>query len=313
MLSGIATFAMQGRWQAAVVTALLSFAALTLPPLSYLASGVLVLTTLRIGPKEGVKVVAAATVIFTLLAGLLLGQFYISGAFLLLSWLPVLVVALVLGYTRSLAVSLLAVGGLGVLVVLTIHLILPDPAIWWQQQLTPLFEAMEQWYLDAFGQQMEQAQIQQFQKYVDLLPEIIGQKMTGQLGAAFSVNVMLGLLIGRAWQAKLFNPGGFASEFCQLNLGKQAALFTVVLMVIAVSPMRESLSLLVDCLPVVLTVFALQGLVVVHVAVRQQQKHKFWLIAVYVLLVVMMPQMVVLLATIGVLEQWMNFRRYSAE
>jgi len=57
----------------------------------------------------------------------------------------------------------------------------------------------------------------------------------------------------------------------------------------------------------------LQGLAIVHAVVRQQQKHKFWLIAVYVLLVVMMPQMVVLLATVGVLEQWMNFRKYSAE
>lgn len=302
MLSGIATFAMQGRWQAAVITALLSFAALMLPPLSYLASGVVALTTLRIGPKEGVKVVAAATVICTLLAGLLLGQFYISVAFLLSSWLPVLVITLVLGYTRSLAASLLAASGLGLLVVFGAHLMLPDPAMWWQEILAPLIEMLGQ----QPGWQLDQTQTQQ-------LVASLSAMMTGLVAAGLSVNVMLGLLIGRAWQAKLFNPGGFASEFCQLNLGKQAALVTIVLMVIAVSPLRESLSLLVDCLPVVLTVFTLQGLSVIHTVVRRQQKHKFWLIAVYVLLVVMMPQMVVLLATIGVLEQWMNFRRYSAE
>jgi hypothetical protein len=302
MLSGIATFAMQGRWQAAVVTALLSFAALMLPPLSYLASGVVALTTLRIGPKEGVKIVAAATVIFTLIAGLLLGQFYISGAFLLSSWLPVLVITLVLGYTRSLAASLLAACGLGLLVVFGTHLVLSDPAMWWQEILAPFVDLLGQ----QPGWQLDQTQTQ------DLI-ESLSAMMTGLVAAGLSVNVMLGLLIGRAWQAKLFNPGGFGSEFCQLNLGKQAALLTVVLMAIAVSPLKESLSLLVDCLPVVLTVFTLQGLAVVHAVVRQQQKHKFWLIAVYVLLVVMMPQMVVLLATIGVLEQWMNFRRYSAE
>jgi len=302
MLSGIATFAMQGRWQAAVVTALLSFAALMLPPLSYLSSGVVALTTLRIGPKEGVKVVAAATVIFTLLAGLLLGQFYISGAFLLSSWLPVLVITLVLGYTRSLAASLLAACGLGLLVVLGTHLVLPEPAMWWQEVLMPLIEMLGQ----QPGWQLDQTQTQE-------LVESLSAMMTGLVAAGLSVNVMLGLLIGRAWQSKLFNPGSFASEFCQLKLGKQAALLTIVLMVIAISPLRESLSLLVDCLPVVLTAFTLQGLAIVHAVVRQQQKHKFWLIAVYVLLVVMMPQMVVLLATVGVLEQWMNFRRYSAE
>jgi hypothetical protein len=302
MLSGIATFAMQGRWQAAVVTALLSFSALMLPPLSYLASGVVALTTLRIGPKEGVKVVAAATVIFTLLAGLLLGQFYISGVFLLSSWLPVLVITLVLGYTRSLAASLLAASGLGLLVVLGTHLVLSDPAMWWQEILAPLIEMLGQ----QPGWQLDQTQTQE-------LVVSLSAMMTGLVAAGLSVNVMFGLLIGRAWQAKLFNPGSFASEFCQLKLGKQAALLTIVLMVIAVSPLRESLSLLVDCLPVALTVFTLQGLSLVHAVVRQQQKHKFWLVAVYVLLVVMMPQMVVLLATVGVLEQWMNFRRYSTE
>jgi len=302
MLSGIATFAMQGRWQAAIATALLSFAALMLPPLSYLASGVIVLTTLRIGPKEGAKVVAAATVIFTLLAGLLLGQFYISGAFLLSSWLPVLVVTLVLGYTRSLAASLLAACGLGILVILGTHLVLPDPAMWWQQMLAPLIEMLGQ----QPGWQLDQMQTQELMVSLSVM-------MTGLMAAGLSVNVMFGLLIGRAWQAKMFNPGSFSSEFCQLKLGKQAALVTIVLMVIAVSPLQGSLSLLVDCLPVALTVFTLQGLAVVHAIVTQQQKHKFWLIAVYVLLVVMMPQMVVLLATVGVLEQWMNFRRYSTE
>jgi len=302
MLSGIATFAMQGRWQAAIVTALLSFAALMLPPLSYLASGILALTTLRIGPKEGIKVVAAATVIFTLLAGFLLGQFYIAGAFLVSSWLPVLVVTLILGYTRSLAVSLLAASGLGILVVLGTHIVLSDPAMWWQQILIPFFEVIA----EQPGWQFDQQQTQ------DLIVRLSGM-MTGLIAAGLSANVMFGLLIGRAWQAKLFNPGGFASEFYQLKLGKQAAIVTIVLMVISVLPVQGSLSFVVDCLPIALTVFALQGLAVIHAIVKQQQKQKFWLIAVYVLLVVMMPQMVVILATLGVLEQWMNFRRYSAE
>lgn len=75
MLQGIAQFSMRGRWQAAGVIALLSVAALMLPPFSYLASGVIALCTLRMGPKEGIKVVLATTVIFSLIAGLLLNNF----------------------------------------------------------------------------------------------------------------------------------------------------------------------------------------------------------------------------------------------
>ncbi|MDC9725720.1 MAG: DUF2232 domain-containing protein [Gammaproteobacteria bacterium] len=302
MLRGIAVFSMQGRWQAAIAVALLSLGALMLPPLSYLVSGVISLSTLRMGPKEGAKIVVASTVVFTLLAGLLLGQFYISGLFLLSSWLPILGISLVLGYTRSLALSLLAAGGLGIVLVLVTYLVLPDPALWWQEIIEPFmatFVEQPSWQLDESETQL-------------LLSNLSGM-MTGLIAAGFSLNLMLGLLIGRAWQAKLYNPGGFASEFTELKLGKPAAIVTTILMVAAISPLGESLAILQDCLPVILTVFALQGLSVVHAIVRQKQKHTFWLVAIYVLLIVILPQMMVLLAMIGVLEQWFNFRRHSSE
>ncbi|NOQ81711.1 MAG: DUF2232 domain-containing protein [Methylophaga sp.] len=293
---------MQGRWQAAIAIALLSLGALMLPPLTYLASGVIALCTLRMGPKEGVKVVVATTVMFTLLAGIVLNQVSISGLFLLSNWLPVLGVSLILGYTRSLALSLLAAGGLGLVLVLGAYLVLPEPALWWQQMIEPFMATLVQ----QPGWQLSQTETQ------SLVVSLSGM-MTGLIAAGFSMNVMLGLLIGRAWQAKLYNPGGFASEFTELKLGKPAAILTIILMVVAISPMSEMFAIVQDCLPVVLAVFALQGLSVIHAVVRLQQKHKFWLVAVYVLLIVILPQMLVFLAMIGVLEQWFNFRRSSIE
>jgi hypothetical protein len=302
MLRGIAEFAMRGRWYAAIATALFSLTALMLPPLSYLASGVIVLTTLRMGPKEGIQVVLATLVIFTLFAGLLLGQFAISVLFLISSWLPIFVATLVLGYTRSLAVSLLAAVGLGILVVIGIHLFITEPTLWWQQMLQPFFDMLEQ----QPGWQLSQSETQE-------LGTNLAELMTGFVAAGVTINVIIGLLIGRAWQAKLYNPGGFAEEFRKLKLGKPAALVALFLMVVSLLPIKHYLTLLVDCLPAVLVVFAVQGLSIVHAIVKQQQKHNFWLVAVYVLLVVMMPQMVVILSMIGVLEQWMNFRRHSVE
>jgi len=300
MLRSIAVFSMQGRWQAAIAIALLSLGALMLPPLSYLVSGVIALCTLRMGPKEGAKVVAATTVIFTLLAGLLLGQFYISGLFLLSSWLPIFGISLVLGYTRSLALSLLAAGGVGIVLVIGTYLVLADPALWWQEMIEPLLATIT----EQPGWQLSETETQ------SLLVSLSGM-MTGLIAAGFSLNIILGLLIGRAWQAKLYNPGSFASEFTQLKLGKPAAIVTTISMVASISSLGESWAILQDCLPVMLAVFAMQGLSVIHAIVRQQQKHKFWLVAVYVLLIVILPQMMVFLAMIGVLEQWFNFRRLS--
>lgn len=302
MLQGIADFAMQGRWKSAIATALLSMAALMLPPVNYLASGVVALSTLRMGPKEGAKVVIWTVIIFALLAGLLLGQLWVSGMMLLTSWLPVYGISLVLGYTRSMAMSLLATAGLGIVVVILFHLLVADPAQWWQQMLTPFIEMLSQQPGWALSQTESETMLAN-----------LANMMTGLIAAGVAINVMLGLLIGRAWQAKLYNPGGFASEFCQLKLGKPAALLTSGILLIALSPLKDSFSLLVDCLPVVLVVFALQGLAVAHAVVRAQQKPKFWLVVIYVLLVVILPQMVVLLAILGVLEQWFNFRRHSVE
>jgi len=300
MLQAIAVFSMRGRWQAAMAIALFSLAALILPPLSYLASGVIALSTLRMGPKEGVKVVLAATVILTLFAGLLLNKAFVSGLFLLTSWLPILGVTLVLGYTRSLAAALLAASGLAIVCVLGAYIVLPSPAEWWQQMMSPVFDTLSQqqdWPLNQTDTQN--------------LVTTMSSIMTGLIAAGVSINAMLGLLIGRAWQAKLYNPGGFADEFHQLKLGKPAAIASASIMAIAASPLSESLAVITECLPIVLVLFALQGISVAHAIVKQRQKRSFWLVILYVLLIVMMPQMVVLLAMIGVLEQWLNFRKHS--
>ncbi len=300
MLQNLALFSMRGRWQAAGVIALLSIAALMLPPFSYLASGIIVLCTLRMGPKEGIRVVLATTVLFTLLTAVLLDKIFISGLFLISSWLPILGVSLVLGYTRSLAVSLLAATGLGIVVVLGFYLVLPNPMVWWQALIEPIAETLGQqpgWQFD------------QVQTHTIILN--LSVMMTGLMAAGLSLNVILGLLVGRSWQAKLYNPGGFATEFQQLRLGKSAAILTVVIMSVTALPLSNNVAVLRECLPLLLVLFSLQGLSVVHAIVKQQQRQSFWLVAVYVLLIVMVPQMAVLLTMIGVLEQWFNFRRLS--
>ncbi len=302
MLQGIAIFSMQGRWQSALAIALLSLGALLFPPLSYLANGVVTLATLRMGPKEGMKVVLATTVIFTLLAGLVLKQITLPAIFLLTGYLPVYGASLVLGYSRSLSAAVLFAGGLGLLLVMGIHLVLAEPALWWQQQLTPYLTKIS----EQPGWQFDKMQTQVILKSLSAM-------MTAILAAGLTLNVILGLIVGRSWQARLYNPSGFAQEFRKLNLGKAAAMLTVALMIATVIPAAQSLSVLHDSLPVMLIVFALQGLSVIHAIVNQRGFHRFWLITVYVLLVVTMPQMLVLLATVGVLEQWFKFRQRSTE
>jgi hypothetical protein len=304
MFKGIANFAMQGRWSAALATAALSLLAIIVPPLSYLASGVIVLTTLRMGPKEGLLVVVASLAVFTGFAVLLLGNFVISVGLLLSGLLPIYLVTLVLGFTRSLSLSVLASAGLGLLVVLVMHLVLSEPALWWQQMMQPFVEMLQQ-----------QPGWQASQQQTAAVLASIASLMTGFIGAGITLNALFGLFIGRSWQSKLYNPGGFADEFVNLQLGKPAALLTVALIAISLLPIKSSLPVLVDCLPVMLVIFVIQGLAIVHRRLRQRQKTKLVVVAYVVLAVLMfiMPPLAIVLAMIGVLEQWRNFRNDSTE
>ncbi|WP_297812313.1 DUF2232 domain-containing protein [uncultured Methylophaga sp.] len=271
-----------------------------LPPLNYLASGVIALATLRMGPREGARVVTATLIVFVLVAWLLLGQMWIAGLVLLSSWLPVFVATLALGYSRSLATALLAASGLGLVVVLLMHLLVPELTGWWRGMIEPFMASLSE-------QPGWQLGVDETARLTDNLAAM----MTGLIAAGVSFNAVVGLLIGRAWQAQLFNPGAFGEEFRQLRLGKPAAMLTAILMVVALTPMADALRLLADCLPVMLVAFGIQGLAIVHAIVNLRQKGKGWLVTMYVLLVLMMPQMVMMLATLGVLDQWFDFRKRS--
>lgn len=304
MFKGIANFAMQGRWSAALATAALSLLAIIVPPLSYLASGVIVLTTLRMGPKEGLLVVVASLLVFSGFAMVLLGNLTIALALLFSGLLPIYLVTLVLGYTRSLSLTVLAAAGLGILVVLAMHVLLSEPTIWWQQMLNPFVEALQQ-----------QPEWQASQAETAVAIAGIASLMTGFVGAGITLNALFGLFIGRSWQSKLYNPGGFVNEFVELKLGKPAALLTIALIAVSLLPIKNDVPVLADCLPVMLLIFLIQGLAVIHRQLRRQQKTKF-IVAVYVvlaILMVMMPPLAVILAMIGLLEQWKNFRKDSFE
>ena len=301
MLRDLVVFTMQGRWQSAIIIATMSLLALMLPPVSYLASGIIALCTLRAGPKEGITVLLIATSVFALAAMLLMNQPLLAGVFLMLNWLPVYGISLMLGYTRSLSMSLLVTTGIGILLVVGTYIILPSPAEWWLQMMMPMVEMLEA----QPGWKLSQTETQSF---VSALSRV----MTGLLVAGLFANIVLGLLLGRAWQAELYSPGSFAKEFQQLRLGKVAATVMAVATVTALLA-SSSVPLLQDCIPILIVLFVVQGLAVTHAIVRLQQRHKAWLIVMYILLLIMTSQMAVLLALIGVLEQWFNFRQGSLE
>jgi uncharacterized protein YybS (DUF2232 family) len=118
--------------------------------------------------------------------------------------------------------------------------------------------------------------------------------------------VWLGMLfLGRWWQTNLYDAGSLGEQFRQLNLGSRLAWLLALLFVVVLF-LPEQL-LFQDLLGLLMVAFMLQGLAVLHQWVQVRGTGKGWLILIYILLGVL-PHMIVLVASLGWMENWTHWR-----
>ena len=297
-MRALAAYIMKGRLQAILVAASMAVFSLLLPLLSYLSGATVALVTLRVGLKQGLIVILGAGLATGLLALLTTGTSVPALVFLLVLWLPVWILALSLKRTARLARSVLLAALFGAALILGVHAGTENPAEWWLK----LFEQMMQ---DAAQEGATEG-----------LPDIggalaeISQLMTGVMAAALTMTLVGSLLLGRWWQALLYNPGGFRQEFHGLALGKAAAVVTAVLFLLDSLRVEGVLVLSGDLLIVAGFLFMLQGMAIVHSLVARREASTGWLVGMYVLLVLpmTMAQMLFVLAIAGFGDNFFNFR-----
>lgn len=298
MMQKLAAFAMAARWRAVLTATLSAAAALVLPPLtsplSYLGGAVVGLVSLRLGAREGAGVLIAGVVVLAALGAALGGLAAPLAVATLILWLPVWLAALLLRISCSLGLTLRVLGAVGVILVMLAHLWLGDTQAWWlprlEEVLKPAFE----------GQGIDAG---------DYVAEL-ARWMTGLLGAALVMSVALSLLLARAWQAGLYNPGGFAAEFRELALGRAAAVAGLALIALAaLSPAGAVKAFAADAVPTLLVLYVVQGLAVAHALAARYQAKRGWLIALYVLLLLAAPQVMPLVALLGWSDAWIDVRR----
>lgn len=300
----LAAFIMRGRVYAMLIAAVLGVISLLLPPLqpitTTLSGGVVALVGLRLGAREAAYVILGALVGVTAVAVPLFGSPAPAVVFATIVWLPVGVVALVLRHTISMALALQVAVLLAGVVVLGIHGLIPDPAVWWRDMLTNMIRQSQ---LDKSGMEQMAQILQRVAPY-----------MTGIVASALMLSALLGLVVGRWWQSLLYNPGGFGQEFCALQLGSRAAYLSLAVLAASLFGQFVLAGSLVavatDLLVVLVIIYALQGLAVAHAVARSVQWLAWGLMLMYVLLAILPPFVVVALAGIGFADSWMNFRAY---
>lgn len=297
-MKALASFVMRGWSQATGVAVLFALLSLVLPPLSVLSGAVVALVALRNGADAGLRVLVAATVAMAVALYALVGQPMVALLVPLLLWVPMLILALVLRYTRSLAAGVLTALAFGALIVVTHLIVLDDPAREWTELLgEQVGEVLKAQGLDeaASGQVLA----------------AMGRWMTGALAAAYFLQIAASLFLARWWQALLYNPGGFGAEFRALRLPRWLAGVAVPLVAaLFVDGLPDALRYL--ALPAV-AAFFLQGLALAHSQLAAFNAGPGWLVGIYALLVVATPYAFTALATAGYADAWMDFRARKAK
>jgi len=119
---------------------------------------------------------------------------------------------------------------------------------------------------------------------------------------------LLSLLLARAWQAGLYNPGGFGVEFRAPRLGRRFAVLSLATAATATVLSGSLGQLMADALVILLVIYLLQGLALVHAVVHSRSAHRGWLIGLYAVLLMAALQVMPLLALLGWMDAWIDFR-----
>lgn len=281
-MRALADFVMRGRLQATLTVVV----GAALPLLFWVSAAAGALVLLRRGLND-----ALGIVLWALLPTLLWWHFGEPRPLLVL--LGSLVLALVLrnsvSWTRVLLTSVL----LGVLYGVTIDAVFGETV---KRNAAELLELMPQMLGDAYQQMGADEKAR--------LGELLEPVLTGLMAALLQLLSLLCLLLGRYWQALLYNPGGFAREFHAVRLPAPLAVGLVV-GVFLLPGVDIELAMLTPLCSVPL---AFAGVSLLHGLVAQQRLARFWLVGLYVALLLFMQLVYPLLVVLAVVDSLIDFR-----
>lgn len=293
-MRALASLIMSHPMTAALIAAVCGLLALMLPPLLVPSGATIALVTLRRGPRQGGWVLGLAVAAGGVLAWAMLGAPQLVLTLALLLWIPLLALATLLRSSISLRLTLQVTGLLSLVAVLAFYLVLGDPATWWNGVIHTMLSRLQ--HAGVFTDSGTRKQLAHFfDSWAPLAP--------GQLVFSGLLIVLLALLVGRWWQALLYNPGGFGDEFRGLRLGRPLATLMALLLVLAMVPGRP---LLINLCLALSVVFLLQGLALAHGVITQLGLGKGWLVAFYGALFVL--ELWPFLLILAVIDDWIDFR-----
>jgi hypothetical protein len=282
-MRALAEFIMRGRMQASLIVA----GCAALPFLYWLGAAAGCFVLLRRGLKDAVGVLALG------LLPALVWWLYSDDPRALMVLLGSASLALVLRASESWSRVLLVSIALGLVYAVVLDAV-------FRPHIEMLAQALVKYLPQALGDLYQQLSVEERVR----LESLVAPVLTGLIAALLQIVSLLSLIIGRYWQALLYNPGGFAREFrgIRIPLGPAMLLLACMLLGPNLGPQMAMLTPLCS----VPLVFA--GLALIHGLVAQGRLAKFWLVGLYVMLLLSMQLIYPLLVVLAIVDSLIDFR-----
>jgi len=281
-MRALAEFIMRGRVQATLVVA----GCAALPFLFWLGAAASCLVLLRRGLSD-----AAGILAWALLPALV--WWYFGEPRTLMALLGSLGLAMLLRASESWVRVLLVSVALGLLYAVILGVVFREPV---EEMALELQKLLPQILKGLYEQLSSDERAR--------LGSLIAPVLIGLIAALLQIVSLLSLILGRYWQAVLYNPGGFGREFRALRLPKTAALVLLVCMLVGPN-FGPHLAMLTPLCSVPL-LFA--GLALMHGLVAEKRLAKFWLVGLYVTLLLFMQLIYPLLVVLAIVDSLIDFR-----
>ena len=285
-MRAIAEFIMRGRMQATLVVA----GCATLPLLYWLGAAAGCLVLLRRGLKDALGVLALG------LLPALIWWLYSDDPRALLVLLGSASLALVLRASESWNRVLLVSIAMGVVFSVVLGMAFGP-------QIEMLAQALIKVMPSLLGDVYQKLSVDEQAHFASLIAPVL----TGLIAALLQIVSVLSLIVGRYWQALLYNPGGFGREFRAIRFPLGLAMLLLAFMLLGpnIGPQMAMLTPLCS----VPLVFA--GLALIHGLVGQKRLAGFWLVGLYVTLLLFMQLIYPLLVVLAIVDSLIDFRGRS--
>ena len=204
------------------------------------------------------------------------------------TWLPVLLLTLLLINSRSLALTMQVSVIVAVVAMLGFYVVVADPVAFWQPYLTTM------------------AQIAR-DNALELNTELLNAEvMTVSATLAFWMLYVTALLLGYGLFARLPGETGRYGLFRNLSFGRVIASIMALVSLLA---LVVDVALVQNLAFVLFVVFWIQGLAIVHWMQAEGILPIGAVVAVYVLLPLLQVLLITVLGILGYMDAWFEFRR----